>query len=48
MTAIQLHGGMGMTDECRVGHYAKRLMVIGQMFGDTAWQLEQLAASSND
>lgn len=48
MTAIQLHGGMGMTDECRVGHYAKRLMVIGQMFGDSAWQLEQLAASSHN
>lgn len=24
--AIQLHGGIGMTDECRVGHYVKRLM----------------------
>jgi len=39
LTAIQLHGGMGMTDECRVGHYTKRLMVIGQSLGDAAWHL---------
>jgi pimeloyl-CoA dehydrogenase len=42
--AIQLHGAMGMTDECRVGHYAKRLMVIGQLFGDAAWHLQRVAA----
>ncbi|HSW07041.1 acyl-CoA dehydrogenase family protein [Aquabacterium sp.] len=28
--AIQLHGGMGMTDECIVGHCFKRLMVLAQ------------------
>ena len=44
LAAIQLHGGMGMTDECRVGHYTKRLMVIGQLFGDAAWHLQRLAA----
>lgn len=43
LAAIQLHGGMGMTDECRVGHYTKRLMVIGQLFGDAAWHLQRLA-----
>jgi alkylation response protein AidB-like acyl-CoA dehydrogenase len=32
--AIQLHGGMGMTDELDVGHYAKRLMMINTTFGD--------------
>jgi pimeloyl-CoA dehydrogenase len=37
--AIQMHGAMGMTDECRVGHYAKRLMVINQLFGDAAHHL---------
>ena len=42
LAAIQLHGGMGMTDECRVGHYTKRLMVIGQLFGDSAWHLQRL------
>jgi len=45
LTAIQLHGGMGMTDECRVGHYTKRLMVIGQLLGDAAWHLQCVAAS---
>ena len=44
LAAIQLHGGMGMTDECRVGHYTKRLMVIGQLFGDAAWHLQRPAA----
>lgn len=43
LTAIQLHGGMGMTDECRVAHYAKRLMVIGQLFGDANWHLQRVA-----
>ncbi len=29
--AVQLHGGMGMTDEMRLGHMVKRLMVLGQI-----------------
>jgi pimeloyl-CoA dehydrogenase len=45
LAAIQLHGGMGMTDECRVGHYTKRLMVIGQLFGDASWHLQNLVNS---
>ena len=45
LAAIQLHGGMGMTDECRVAHYAKRLMVIGQLFGDAHWHLQRVAQS---
>ncbi len=32
--AIQLHGGMGMTDEMQIGHYFKRLAMIDVMFGD--------------
>ncbi len=32
--AIQMHGGMGLTDELDVGHYAKRLMMINTSFGD--------------
>jgi alkylation response protein AidB-like acyl-CoA dehydrogenase len=32
--AIQLHGGMGLTDELDIGHYAKRLMTINTVFGD--------------
>lgn len=45
LTALQLHGAMGMTDECRAGHYAKRLLVIGQLFGDAAFHLRRFAAS---
>jgi alkylation response protein AidB-like acyl-CoA dehydrogenase len=32
--AIQLHGGMGLTDEMNIGHYHKRMMMINLMFGD--------------
>ena len=32
--AVQLHGGMGVTDELNVSHYFKRLTVIGASFGD--------------
>lgn len=32
--AIQLHGGIGMTWELRLAHYAKRLTMIGHQFGD--------------
>ena len=43
LMAIQLHGAMGMTDECRIGHYAKRLIVIGQLFGDATWHLQRMS-----
>ncbi len=46
LAAIQLHGAMGMTDECRAGHYAKRLLVINQMFGDASHHLQRVAAST--
>lgn len=42
--AIQLHGGMGMTDEVAVGHYFKRLTMIDVMFGDESWHLKRFAA----
>ena len=32
--AIQIHGGIGMTDELNVGHYVKRLMTLNVAFGD--------------
>ena len=32
--AIQLHGGMGITDELDVGHYVKRLLMINLLFGN--------------
>jgi len=42
--AIQLHGGMGMTDELVVGHYYKRLAMCESLLGDAEWYLKQLAA----
>ena len=41
--AIQLHGGIGMTMEYKVGHYFKRVTMIDTMFGDTDHHLRQLA-----
>jgi pimeloyl-CoA dehydrogenase small subunit len=41
--AIQLHGGVGMTEEYAVGHYFRRCMVIEHTFGDTAHHLSRLA-----
>ena len=43
--AIQLHGGIGMTEEYAVGHYFRRVMVIEHSFGDTAHHLSRLAAA---
>ena len=41
--AIQLHGGMGMTDELPVGAYVKRLAAIDVLLGDAAYQRAQFA-----
>jgi len=41
--AIQLHGGIGMTMEYKVGHYFKRLTTIDTMFGDADHHLAELA-----
>ncbi|HEX7872767.1 MAG TPA: acyl-CoA dehydrogenase family protein [Sphingobium sp.] len=41
--AIQLHGGMGMTDELAVGHYFKRATVIDSEFGTTDYHLARFA-----
>ncbi len=42
--AIQLHGGMGMTEELAIGHHFKRLSMIGALFGDTDHHLRRFAA----
>jgi alkylation response protein AidB-like acyl-CoA dehydrogenase len=44
--AIQLHGGMGMTDELAVGHYFKRATVIESQFGDTDHHLARFETLS--
>ncbi|RYJ03801.1 MAG: pimeloyl-CoA dehydrogenase small subunit [Acetobacteraceae bacterium] len=41
--AVQLHGGIGMTEEYAVGHFFRRVMVVEHMFGDTAYHLDKLA-----
>jgi alkylation response protein AidB-like acyl-CoA dehydrogenase len=41
--AIQLHGGMGMTDELNVSHYVKRLTAIDTQFGDSDHHLDRFA-----
>ncbi|MFZ6843951.1 acyl-CoA dehydrogenase family protein [Undibacterium sp. RuTC16W] len=41
--AVQLHGGMGVTDELDVSHYFKRLMAIELQFGSTDYHLEVVA-----
>ena len=41
--AVQLHGGIGMTMEYKVGHYFKRMAMIDLMFGDADAHLVELA-----
>ena len=42
-SAVQMHGGIGMTEEYAVGHYFRRCMVIERLFGDPAYYLQRLA-----
>ncbi|MEM8496716.1 MAG: acyl-CoA dehydrogenase family protein [Pseudomonadota bacterium] len=42
--ALQLHGGIGMTDELSVSHYFKRLQVLALMFGDEDYYIEKYAS----
>jgi alkylation response protein AidB-like acyl-CoA dehydrogenase len=42
--AVQIHGGMGMTEELRIGHYFKRLLVIDSQLGNADYHLQQFAA----
>jgi alkylation response protein AidB-like acyl-CoA dehydrogenase len=42
--SIQLHGGMGMTDELKVSHWFKRLTAAQLMFGDSDDHLQRFAA----
>jgi alkylation response protein AidB-like acyl-CoA dehydrogenase len=37
--AVQLHGGMGVTDELNVSHYFKRLTMIDSIFGNQQFHL---------
>ena len=43
-SAVQIHGGMGMTDELNVGHYFKRLTMIDTLFGNVDHHLKRYAS----
>jgi pimeloyl-CoA dehydrogenase small subunit len=43
--SIQLHGGIGMTMEYKLGHLFKRLTMIDVLFGDADYHLEKLSSS---
>jgi pimeloyl-CoA dehydrogenase small subunit len=43
--SIQLHGGIGMTMEAKIGHYFKRLTMIENTLGDTDYHLRRITDS---
>jgi alkylation response protein AidB-like acyl-CoA dehydrogenase len=43
--AVQLHGGMGMTEELKISHTFRRLTMLAQTFGDAEHHLERFAAT---
>ena len=42
--AVQTHGGMGVTDEMRVGHYFKRVTMLDATFGNVDYHLKRYTA----
>ncbi len=44
--AVQIHGGMGMTDELNVGHFFKRVTMINAQYGDVDWHLRRFSELS--
>ena len=44
--AVQTHGGMGVTDEMRVGHYFKRVTMLDSTFGNMDYHLKRYTALS--
>src|ERR1700744_2765843 len=43
-SAVQIHGGVGMTDEVAIGHYLKRIVAIDAMFGDSDFHFRKVGA----
>ena len=41
--AVQMHGGIGMTDEFDIGFYMKRARAAAETFGDAAFQGDRVA-----
>jgi alkylation response protein AidB-like acyl-CoA dehydrogenase len=44
--AIQLHGGMGVTDELPISHAHKRVVLLSKLFGDPATELASFAVAA--
>jgi alkylation response protein AidB-like acyl-CoA dehydrogenase len=44
--AVQLHGGMGMSDELGIGHGLKRILLLSKLFGDPASGFEAYARAA--
>jgi alkylation response protein AidB-like acyl-CoA dehydrogenase len=44
--AVQMHGGMGITDELAIGHSMKRAMVLARLFGDADTALAEYALAA--
>ncbi len=45
--AVQMHGGMGMTDQFDVGLFMKRMRVCQELLGDANFHADQLARLKN-
>jgi alkylation response protein AidB-like acyl-CoA dehydrogenase len=45
---IQLHGGIGVTDECSASHYFKRLTMLEMSYGDTLHHLGEVSSRMQD
>jgi hypothetical protein len=43
--AVQLHGGIGMTDELGISHYFKRLLLLNTLLGDSEYHLRRYLAA---
>jgi len=46
LEGVQMHGGVGMTDEYDIGLYLKRIRVAQELFGDTHFHMEEIARAS--
>lgn len=44
--AVQMHGGMGITDELAIGHAMKRVLVLSRLFGDVDTMLAEYALAA--
>jgi alkylation response protein AidB-like acyl-CoA dehydrogenase len=44
--AVQMHGGIGVTDDLDIGLFLKRTRVAGETFGDDYFQKERLARTA--